>query len=112
MQYFKKGLVVAARKRKCLLNKINVVMFQLIINIPIDMPTIAELNEFTLPRYSGARKSESAPKVFIKLPFTVANKINQKSNRIWYFLKCRKTNCTGKEYKNPRSHVFMKLVYG
>jgi hypothetical protein len=88
---------VAAKKRKCLLNKINVEMFQLIINIPTDMPTIAELNELTLPKYSGARNNESAPKVFIKVPFTVLNRINQNISSTWYFLKCRKNNCTGKE---------------
>jgi hypothetical protein len=67
------------------------------INIPTEIPTMAELKEFTLPKYSGARKRESAPKVFIKLPFTVLNIINQNSNNTWYFLKCRKNNCTGKE---------------
>ena len=36
IQYFKKGLVVAARKRKCLLNKIKVVIFQLMMNMPMD----------------------------------------------------------------------------
>jgi hypothetical protein len=80
IQYFKKGLVVAARKRKCLLNKINVAMFQLIMNIPTDIPTMAELKELTFPKYSGARNNESAPKVFIKLPFTVLKRINQNNN--------------------------------
>ena len=55
IQYFKNGLVVAARNRKCLLNRMKVEIFQLIMNMPIEAPTIAELNEFTLPRYSGAR---------------------------------------------------------
>src|ERR1700741_3913389 len=97
VQYFKKGLVVAARNLKCLLYKINVLIFQLMINMPIEAPTSAALIEFTLPRYSGARKRESAPNVSIKLPLTVANRITQKSNSTWYFLKCRKSNCMGNE---------------
>ena len=80
MQYFKKGLVVAARKRNCRLNKIKVAIFQLMINMPMEAPTIAELMELTVPRYSGARNKESAPKVFIKVPFTVLKRINQKIN--------------------------------
>ena len=80
IQYFKKGLVVAARKRKCRLNKINVAIFQLMMNMPIEAPTIAELMELTVPRYSGARNKESAPKVFIKVPFTVLKRMNQKIN--------------------------------
>jgi hypothetical protein len=97
IQYFKKGLVVADRKRKCLLNKMKVEIFQLMMNIPMAAPTIAELIELTLPRYSGAKNRESAPKVFIKVPFTVLNIINQNSSNTWYFLKCRNTNCMGKE---------------
>ena len=97
IQYLRKGLVVAAKNRKCLLNKIKVAIFQLIINIPTDPPTIAELREFTLPRYSGARNKESAPKTFMKLPLMVLNITNQNSNSIWYFLKCRNSNCIGKE---------------
>jgi hypothetical protein len=97
MQYFKKGLVVAAKKRKCLLNKMKDEMFQLMMNIPIETPTIAVLNELTFPKYSGARNKESAPNVFIKVPFTVLNKINQNSSSTWYFLKCRNSNCMGKE---------------
>jgi hypothetical protein len=97
MQYFKKGLVVAARKRKCLLNKMKVEIFQLMMNIPTAIPTKAELSELTFPKYSGARYNESAPKVFMKVPFTVLKRTNQNSNSAWYFLKCRNTNCTGKE---------------
>jgi hypothetical protein len=97
IQYFKKGLVVAARKRKCLQNRIKVAIFQLMMNIPMEAPTMAELNEFTLPRYSGARNNESAPNVFMKEPFTVAKRINQNSSSAWYFLTCRNTSCTGKE---------------
>jgi hypothetical protein len=73
------------------------VIFQLMINIPIDIPTTADANELTLPRYSGPRYKESAPKVFIKVPFTVLNKINQNRSSTWYFLKCRNSNCMGKE---------------
>ena len=97
VQNFKKGFVVAARKRKWRLNKINVAIFQLMINIPIDAPTIAALIELTFPKYSGAKKSESAPKVFIKEPFTVLNRINQNTSNTWYFLKCRNSSCIGKE---------------
>ena len=97
VQYFKKGLVVAARNLKCLLNKINELMFQLMINMPMDAPTKAALMEFTLSRYSGARKRESAPNVFMKLPFTTAKRINQKSNNTWYFRKCRNSNWMGNE---------------
>ena len=77
IQYFKKGLVVAAKNRNCLLNKINVPIFQLMTNMPMEAPTMAELMEFTLPRYSGARNNESAPKVFMNVPFTVLKRINQ-----------------------------------
>src|SRR5262245_53792031 len=97
MQYFKKGLVVAARNLKYLLSKTNVLIFQLMINMPIAMPTRAALIEFTLSRYSGARNNESAPNVSMKLPFTTLNKINQKTSKTWYFLKCRNNSCTGNE---------------
>jgi hypothetical protein len=97
MQNFKKGFVVAAKNRKCRLKRIKEVIFQLIINIPTDMPTIADANELTLPRYSGPRYRESAPKIFMKVPFTVLNNINQNSNNTWYFLKCRNKSCMGKE---------------
>ncbi len=97
MQYFKKGFVVVAKNLKCLLNKMNVVMFQLIINIPIAMPTIAELIAFTLPRYSGEKNKALAPKDFKKPPLMVLNKITQNTNSTWNFLKCKITSCTGKE---------------
>src|SRR5687768_11968921 len=97
IQYFKKGLVVAERNLKCLLNKINVLIFQLMMNIPMEAPTKAALIEFTLSRYSGARKSESAPNVFMKLLFTTAKRINQKSNNTWYLRKCRNNNWIGNE---------------
>src|SRR5205085_1375073 len=97
MQYLRNGLVVAARKRNCRLKRMKVAIFQLMMNIPMDAPTSPELIKFTSPRYSGARKSESAPKVFIKEPFTVLNSTNQKRRMTWYFRMCRKTSCTGKE---------------
>ena len=68
IQYFKKGLEVVAKNLNWLLCKIKVVMFQLMIKIPVATPTIAILSPFTSPRYSGARKSESAPNVLIKSP--------------------------------------------
>src|SRR5262245_25536222 len=97
MQYFRKGLVVAARNRKCLLNKIKVEIFQLMMNMAMEAPTIAELIEFTFPRYSGARYNESAPNVFMNDPLTVAKSTNQNKSRAWYFLKCRNSNCIGNE---------------
>src|SRR5688572_31738579 len=97
MQYFRNGLVVAARKRKCRLNMMKVVIFQLIMNIPTAIPTTAEAKELTLPRYSGPRKSESAPKVFMKVPFTVLKSMNQNKSNTWYFLRCRNSNCMGNE---------------
>src|SRR5690606_27744738 len=97
IQYFKNGLEVVARNRKCLLKRMNVVMFQLIIKIPIATPTKQAASAFTLPRYSGARYNESAPKVFIKLPFTVLNSKNQNTISTWNFLRCNSTSCMGKE---------------
>ena len=61
MQYFRKGLVVVARKRKWRLNRIKVVIFQLIIKIPVAIPTKAVLIGLTFPRYSGDRNSAAAP---------------------------------------------------
>jgi len=62
------------------------------INMAMDAPTIAELKEFTFPRYSGARYRDSAPNVFMKDPFTVLKRINQNNNSTWYFRRCRKTS--------------------
>jgi hypothetical protein len=92
MQYFRNGLVVAAKKRKCRVNKMNVEIFQLMMNIPTAIPTIAELMELTLPKYSGARYNESAPNVFMKVPLTVLNRMNQNNSSTWYFLKCRNSS--------------------
>ena len=61
MQYLRKGLVVVARNLKCLLNKMKVVIFQLMIKTAVAAPTIAVLSVFTCPKYSGARKREFAP---------------------------------------------------
>lgn len=97
MQYFRNGLVVADKNLKCRLKRIKLVMFQLIMNIPMDIPTIAAPNQFTLPRYSGARNKESAPKDLMKVPLIVLKSMNQKTNRTWYFLKCRNKSCMGKE---------------
>ena len=83
IQYFKKGLDVVAKNLNWLLCKINVVIFQLIIKIPVATPTIAMLNPFTFPRYSGARKRESAPKVLIKSPCIALTKMNQKTRSNW-----------------------------
>jgi hypothetical protein len=77
-------------------------------NIPSDAPTIAVLNEFTLPRYSGARNNDSAPNVFMNVPFTVLKRINQKISSTWYFLRCSNTNCMGNEYINPLNQAFMR----
>jgi hypothetical protein len=44
MQYFRKGLVVVARNRKCRLNRMKVVIFQLMIKTPVAMPTKAVLS--------------------------------------------------------------------
>ena len=43
-------------------------------------PVMAALSQFTLPRYSGARNNESAPKDFMKLPLTMLNRINQNTS--------------------------------
>src|SRR5687768_3993018 len=109
IQYFRKGLVVAAKNRKYRLNKMNDEIFQLIMNMPIAPPTIAMLMKLTSPRYSGARNNESAPKVLMKEPFTVLNRMNQNNSNTWYFRKCRKTSCTGKECQKPFSHVFIEI---
>jgi len=63
----------------------------------MDAPTIAALREFTLPRYSGARYNESAPNVFMNEPLMVLKRMIQNNRRIWYFRRCRNTNCMGKE---------------
>ena len=55
----------------------KVVMFQLIIKMPKPMPTNTILSALTSPRYSGPKKSESAPNVLRNPPRTVANNIIQ-----------------------------------
>jgi hypothetical protein len=97
MQYFKKGYLVAAKKVKCLLNKMNVVTFQHMIKMPMAIPTMAVAMELTSPIYSGAKKRASAPNDFMRLPPTTLNKTTQKMSNTWYFLKWRKSNCKGRE---------------
>ena len=97
IQYFKKGLVVAARNLKCLLKSIKLLIFQLMINIPKEIPTIERLKAFTLFMYSGARNRESAPNNCMNVPLTVLKRINQNNSNTWYFLKCRNNNCMGNE---------------
>jgi hypothetical protein len=75
----------------------KVVTCQLIINMPIAIPTIAKLMAVTFPRYSGARYREYAQKLFINTPSTILKRINQNTSKTWYLLKCRKTNCIGRE---------------
>lgn len=61
MQYFKNGFEVVAKNLKYVLNRMNVVMFQLITKPPNATPTKKALKKFTSPKYSGERKSELAP---------------------------------------------------
>ena len=92
MQYLRNGLVVVAKNRKCRLNKIKVVIFQLIMKMPIEAPTMAAPAGLTEPRYSGARKRESAPNDFIKPLATTLNKRYQKIRSTWNFFRCRNTS--------------------
>ena len=62
-QYFKKGFELVARKRKRLLCKMKVVIFQLIIKTPVAIPVMAAPPALTLPRYSGARNN-AWPRIF------------------------------------------------
>ena len=87
MQYFRNGLVVVARNLKCRLNKMKVVMFQLMMNTPRATPTMAALMALTCPRYSGARNRELAPKVCMNEPFTVLKSRSQNRSSTWNFLK-------------------------
>jgi hypothetical protein len=92
IQNFRKGLVVVARNLKCLLKRIKVVMFQLMMKTPIAKPTITVLKKLTSPRYSGARYSESTPYACMKEPFTALNNINQNNISTWNFLKWSNTS--------------------
>jgi hypothetical protein len=83
IQYFKNGCAVVAKNRTTLLCRINVVIFQLMMNTPMATPTITELKKLTLPMYSGARNNDTAPKLLIKLPAIVANNIYQNTKNIW-----------------------------
>jgi hypothetical protein len=80
--------VVVARNRKCLLNKMNVVIFQLMTKMPVAMPTMDTLTGLTSPRYSGERKRAAAPYERMNPPFKVLKRINQNTSSTWNFLKC------------------------
>lgn len=86
-QYFKKGFVLVAKKRKRCVCKMKVVIFQLIIKTPVATPVIAALAAFTFPRYSGARNNALAPNNFIKCPVIVKKRMHQKISSTWAFLK-------------------------
>ena len=86
-QYFKNGFELVAKKRKRCVCKMNVVIFQLIINIPVATPVMAALAAFTFPKYSGARNNALAPNIFIKCPVTVKKRMHQKISNTWAFLK-------------------------
>jgi hypothetical protein len=55
-------------------------------------PMMAVLTTFTLPRYSGARNNESAPKLLMKLPLMALPRINQNIRRTWNFRRCSNTS--------------------
>ena len=97
MQYFRNGFVVVARNRKCRLNKIKVVIFQLMIKMAVAIPTMAVLTGDTSPRYSGERKRAAAPYARINPPFRVLKRIYQKMSSIWNLFKCRSSSWTGKK---------------
>src|SRR4249920_1968864 len=78
MQYFKKGVEAVAKNLNRLVCRINVVIFQLIKNTPIAIPTVAALNAFTFPKYSGTKNRASAPKLFKKPLLMVLANITQK----------------------------------
>ena len=82
IQNFRNGFDVVARKRKYLLNRIKQVIFQLIIKIPIAMPTNAAAKKSIFPKYSGARKRESTPYFVMNLFPTDKKRINQNTNKI------------------------------
>jgi hypothetical protein len=60
----------------------KVVIFQLIKNTPIVIPTNAVLKALTLPIYSGTKNKESAPKFFSNPLLIVLVKIAQITNNI------------------------------
>jgi hypothetical protein len=55
--------------------------------MPKANPTIEVLRKFVDPKYSGVRKSESAPKLLRKCPVTVESRMYQSNNNSWCFLK-------------------------
>src|SRR5882757_1551814 len=87
IQYFKNGFDVVAKNLLRLLCKIKVVTFQLIIKTPMATPTITALSTFTLPRYSGAKNSASAPKLFINPLLMVLVSKYQNISNTWYLRK-------------------------
>ena len=80
IQYFKNGVDAVAKNLNLLVCNIKVVIFQLIKNTPIAIPTVAALKAFTLPKYSGTKNKASAPKLFIKPLFMVLVSKNQNIN--------------------------------
>jgi hypothetical protein len=110
IQYFKKGWAVVAKNFRFLLCRIKVVIFHPMINTPMANPTMAVLMGVTASKYSGARYKLEAPKVAMKFPVTVAKRIYQNNRSTWYFLKCNKHNCTGKENHIPTRYFFMKVI--
>jgi hypothetical protein len=65
----------------------KVAMFQLIRKMPNANPTMAVLRKLLVPKYSGVRKSESAPKLLRKCPVTVENRMYQIMSSSWCFRK-------------------------
>ena len=61
MQYFRKGFDVAAKNLNRLVCRMKVVIFQLIKNTPIAIPTSIALIIFTVPIYSGTKNKATAP---------------------------------------------------
>jgi hypothetical protein len=77
MQYFKNGCAVVARNLTFLLCRMNVVMFQLMIKMPIAKPDNTCTERCYFAKILRRKKSELAPNVNIKAPETVAKRIYQ-----------------------------------
>jgi hypothetical protein len=75
-------------------------------NTPNATPVKKAPSAFTDPKYSGAKKSASAPKFFINWLLSVLIRIYQKTRSIWYFLKCNKNSCTGK-----KKYIFLSVAF-
>ena len=80
-----------------LLWMMNVVMCHIMMNTHMAQPRSIMLTKLILPRYSGARKSDEAPKWEAKLPVTVRNRMSQKMSNTWYLRKCSSTSWTGRK---------------